>query len=209
MSCLFRLDYRQGGRNLIRPLALFLALAVAAPTLFAQEWDHLNGRDKAHDPTGAWLTTNDGRNFNLITFQNGGTVLQDVQGESAFDPAAVNPPMPPADVQTSPQHGVWQRTGWNTFSATLVAIESAIDASIGASTLFRFDKLQYSGRLSESGDQIDLTLHITFFDGDGKQIEPTEGFTANLKGVRVPLEILPHTANKLPVPHVSPTPTVP
>ena len=37
-----------------------------------------------------------GQNFNLITFQNGGTVLEDAQGESAFDPAAVNPPTPPA-----------------------------------------------------------------------------------------------------------------
>ena len=46
MFSLFRLDSR--------PLALFLALAVAAPTLFAQESDHINGPDKNHDPTGAW-----------------------------------------------------------------------------------------------------------------------------------------------------------
>jgi hypothetical protein len=38
-----------------RLLALLLAFASAAPALHAQEWDHLNGRDKAHDPTGRGL----------------------------------------------------------------------------------------------------------------------------------------------------------
>ena len=42
-------------KYLMRLLALSLTLAVTAPPLFAQEWDHLNGRDKAHDPTGVWL----------------------------------------------------------------------------------------------------------------------------------------------------------
>jgi hypothetical protein len=43
---------RCGGKTLIRLLALLLALAVSTPVLLAQEWDHLNGRDKVHDPTG-------------------------------------------------------------------------------------------------------------------------------------------------------------
>jgi hypothetical protein len=184
MSNILILANRLGGRKLIRVLALLVALTVAPPALLAQDWDHLNGRDKVRDPTGAWLTTSDGQNFELITFQNGGTVLRDFQGESAFDPAAVTPPN---NVQTSPQHGVWQKTGWNTFSATLVAIESGVVVSEGRNILFRFDKLQWTGRLNASGDQIDLTEHISFFDGHGIQIEPTDRPPTNYKGVRVPL----------------------
>jgi hypothetical protein len=37
---------------LCRLLALLLAFSVGPTAAFAQEWDHLNGRDKAHDPTG-------------------------------------------------------------------------------------------------------------------------------------------------------------
>ena len=40
-----------GGKRLIRPLPLILALALAAPMLLAQESNRLTGRDK-HDPTG-------------------------------------------------------------------------------------------------------------------------------------------------------------
>jgi len=187
---------------------LFLAFAAFTPMLQAQDWDQINGRDKVHDPTGAWLITAGNEQFALITFHRGGTVTEDVQGESAFDPAAVNPPNPPFNVQTSPQHGVWQKTGWKTFAATLVAIQAGVDTSIEASTLFRFDKFQYTGKLSESGDQIDLTLVFSAYDVNGNQIlGPLPPL--NFKGVRVPLEILPHTGTTLPVPVVSPTPAAP
>jgi len=68
---------------------LLLALASVAPVLHAQEWDQLNGRDKAHDPTGAWLLKGDaeGSPFILTVFHRGGTLTGDLQGESAFDPA--------------------------------------------------------------------------------------------------------------------------
>jgi hypothetical protein len=135
-------------------------------------------------------------------------VTEDIQGESAFDPAAVNPPQSPNNVQTSPQHGVWQKTGWKTFVATLVAIEAGVDASKGLSELFRFDKVQYTGKLSESGDQIDLTLVFSAYDINGNQIVGPAP-PLNFKGVRVPLEILPHTGTTLPVPVVSPTPKAP
>ena len=94
-------------------LALFLALAVAAPTLFAQEWDHMDGSDKDHDPTGAWLIRNDAPDspFILTVFHKGGTLTGDIQGENAFDPAATNPPNPPFNVQETPESGVWKRTG--------------------------------------------------------------------------------------------------
>jgi hypothetical protein len=71
MSCISRLDNRQCDRNLIRLLALFLALAAAAPTLLAQERDHVDGPDKIHDPTGAWLIRNEAPDlpFILTVFQ--------------------------------------------------------------------------------------------------------------------------------------------
>jgi hypothetical protein len=207
MLRLLEFDNRNRGKMLTVTSVLLLALVSAAPLLKAQDWDQINGRDKVHDPTGAWLITAGNEQFSLITFQKGGTVLEDFQGESAFDPTAVNPPMRPDNVQTSPQHGVWQKTGWKTFAATLVAIQAGVDTSIKASTLFRFDKLQLAGRLSESGDQMDLTFFVTFFDAAGNKIG--DGGSVNFKGVRVPLDILPHSADTLPVPVISPTPGAP
>ena len=46
-------------KYLMRLLTLLLLFAAAPPMLFAQEWDHINGRDKVHDPTGAWLIRTD------------------------------------------------------------------------------------------------------------------------------------------------------
>jgi len=138
----------------------------------------------------------------------GGTVTEDIQGESAFDPASVNPPTLFGDVQTSPQHGVSQKTGWKTFVATLVAIESEVDAKDFINKFFRFDKLQYTGKLTESGDQMNLTLVGSNYDENGSQIQAPDA-PINLKGVCVPLEILPQTGTTLPVPVVSPAPAAP
>jgi hypothetical protein len=106
MPLLFRLD---NCRTVSRLLALLLAFAVAVPTLFAQDWDHNNGRDKDHDPTGAWIIQNDdpGSQFILNVFHKGGTVTGDIQGESAFVPLV----LPPDSVVNSPESGVWQKTG--------------------------------------------------------------------------------------------------
>jgi hypothetical protein len=87
-----KLHNRNRGKRLTVMSVLLLALASAAPVLQAQDWDQINGRDKVHDPTGAWLMTPGDQFFVLITFQRGGTALLDFQGEGAFDPAAVNPP---------------------------------------------------------------------------------------------------------------------
>ena len=96
---------------LCRLFALLLALAIAPAVLHAQDWDQINGRDKVHDPTGAWLIRNDseGAPFILTVFHKGGTLTGDIQGESAFDPAATNPPKPPSNVINSPESGVWQK----------------------------------------------------------------------------------------------------
>ena len=184
-------------------LGLLLALAVAPSVLLAQEWDHwdhLNGRDKVHDPTGTWLIIgNAGPGFLLLTFHKGGTLTEDFQGESAFDPAAVNPPTPNLNVITSPQHGVWQKTGWNTFATTLLDIEYQVQAN-GNAPVFRFDKYQYTGKLSESGDQMALDGLVTLFDTEGKQLPPREGIPFKINGVRIPLEVLPNTSHSLPIP---------
>lgn len=196
------LDDRRGGKRLLRVLALLLALAVSTPLLLAQEWDrdHLNGPHKVHDPTGAWIATVADQFFLLLTFEKGGTVHQDFQGESAFDPAAVNPPKTPFNVVTTPQHGVWQKIGWKAFAATLVAIEAGNDTSLSppAATFFRFDKYQYTGTLSESGDQMDLTLVVSIYNDHGQQTGKQDEI--KFKAARVPLEILPNTAITLPVP---------
>jgi hypothetical protein len=92
---------RCGGKCPIRLLALLLALAVIAPVLLAQDWDHFNrdylsGRDKVHDATGAWLVRFKKdflqRECFLIVFHKEGTLTEGVQGESAFDVPAVKLP---------------------------------------------------------------------------------------------------------------------
>jgi hypothetical protein len=42
-----------------------------------------------------------------------------------------------------------------------------------------------------------ISALTTFFDTDGNQLEHPEADTAN--GVRIPLEVLPNTSNKLPI----------
>jgi hypothetical protein len=208
-----------GGKRLIRLLLLILALALAAPVLLAQESDRLTGRNK-HDPTGAWLLrtpiTDPAGNpqFAIAVFNRDGTITQNIQGQSAFDPAATTDPDPDnfSNIITSPQSGVWQKTGQNTFAATLLAIESRIlilpPPASPAGPLFRFDKLQYTGTLNKAGDTMEITAVGTFFDEQGNQLDPREGtppFT--ITGVRIPLVILPKIAHTLPTP--PPLPTVP
>jgi hypothetical protein len=75
---------------------VLLALVSAASMLLAQDWDHINGRDKVHDPTGVWFLRLPidplQREFLLIVFHQGGTLTGDFQGESGFDPSAVPAP---------------------------------------------------------------------------------------------------------------------
>jgi hypothetical protein len=207
-----------GCNRLIRLLALILALVVASPVLLAQKSDVLNGRDK-HDPTGAWLirtslTTPTGSQLILLdVFNSGGTCTQDIQGESGFDPGAVDEPNSPLNIITSPQSGVWQKTpskGSNTFAATLLAMEyrNLVPPTGSPSTpLFRFDKVQYTGKLNQSGDGMELSALLTFFDEQGNRIDdqgkPSTDFVVefNANGVRIPL-----TGNSLPIPPIPPAP---
>jgi len=65
-------------------------------------------------------------------------------------------------------------------------------------TLYQFDKVQFSGVLNESGDQIELTALITNFNPDGTQKGDSFSDTAN--GVRIALEVLPNTTHSLRLP---------
>jgi hypothetical protein len=185
-------------KYLMRLLALLLLLAAAPPMLFAQEWDHLNGRDKVHDPIGAWLikNDNDGPNppvFILNVFHQGGTLTGDLQGEGAFVPGV----KPPESVINSPESGVWQKTGWNTFAVTFLTMEYD---SNPPSLLFHFDKVQYTGFLYESGDRMEITeLVITNYDPKGVMIGQPNRLPFKFHGARIPLELLPSTAPCLPI----------
>ena len=172
MPSLSRRDNCRSGKGASQFLALFLAFAVAAPTLFAQDWDQNKGRDKRNDPTGAWLIRNDAPDspFILTVFHEGGTLTGDTQGESAFDPAATKPPNPPFNVQETPESGVWKKTGGRTFAVTLLTIESQVDTSTNppSAPLFQFDKIQFVGFLYDSGNRMETTAAtVTNFDKIG------------------------------------------
>ena len=214
-----KLNNRNRGRRLTVTSVVLLALASASPVLHAQDWDHINGRDKVHDPTGAWLvrttllTGPQGKPgaFFLIGFHKGGTLTENIQGENAFDPSAVTDPTSLLNIITSPQHGVWQKTGWNTFAATLLAMQFHVRTNPPDAPLFRFDKVQYSGRLSETGDQMEISAFLTFFDVDGNQLNPdgtpgTDGIPFKANATRIPLEVSPNSVHSLPIPFI---PTAP
>jgi hypothetical protein len=55
MLFFFKPNNRYCGKMLMVTSVLLLALASTSPVLHAQDWDHLNGRDKVHDPTGVWF----------------------------------------------------------------------------------------------------------------------------------------------------------
>ena len=195
-------DNRNRGKRLAVTSVLLLALSCAAPVLQAQDWDHLNGPDKVNDPTGAWLIRNDaeGSPFILTVFHKGGTLTGDVQGESAFLPGSP----PPLNVINSPESGVWGMTGAKTFAATFLTIEYQVTPP--TAPLFQFDKVQFTGFLYESGDRMELTAAISFYDSSGNQIGDTIQVPTKAHGVRIPLEVLPNTSHTLPIPSASPVP---
>jgi hypothetical protein len=193
-----RMTERNPGKSftvLCQTLSLFIALAVGPTVVFAQEWGHDRDADHerhSNDPTGAWLIRSSKGLFILTVFHKGGTLTGDVQGESAFIPG----PQPPSNVITSPESGVWQKTGAKTFAATFVAIEYQVNPH--DSTLYELDKVQFTGALNESGDEMKLTALVTLFNPDGSQKGDSFPDTAN--GIRIPLELLPSTTHSLRIP---------
>jgi hypothetical protein len=98
---------------LCRLLALLMALVAAPTVVFAQEGDH--DQSKANDPTGAWLVKSSGGDVGpevavLVTYHKDGTAAADVQGDvTGF----------PDPIFSSPEHGVWKKTGAKTFTRHL------------------------------------------------------------------------------------------
>jgi hypothetical protein len=148
-------------------VALLLAIAIAPSVILAQE----NGKPKLNDPTGAWLIRNSEGQFILTVFHKGGTLTGDLQGESAFVPGG----QPPSNVIMTPESGVWQKTGGNTFAATFLTIEYQVQANPLSAPLNQFDKVQFTGVLNESGDRMELTALVTLFDANGNQLPPRGG----------------------------------
>ena len=179
-------------KRLNQLLVLFLALTLSPSMLLAQQWDHLNRWDKANDPTGAWLIRSFRGDFILTVFHKGGTLTGDVQGESAFG-------TPPSNVISSPESGIWQKTGGKTFAATFLTIEYPEELPDG--TFHQFDKVQFTGVLSASGDRMDLKALITFFDADGNRLDPGGRPKYHYQSAR----ILPG-AHILPIPPIPPPP---
>jgi hypothetical protein len=200
-----------GGKRLSQLLALFVAIVLTSSMLLAEDEDHINGRDKARDPTGVWflrLPIDDlKREFILIVFHQGGTLTGDIQGASGFDPSSV--PLPLTDpgsvntVITTPLSGVWQKTGWNTFAAMALNMQyyNSFNPALNLPpnvSVFQFAKIQFTGRLSQSGDALTFNGRITHYDPQGKKKGDPEPF--NGAGTRNPLEILPNTSDALPLP---------
>jgi hypothetical protein len=200
-DCATSLFDGRGGKRLSQLLALFVAIAVIPSMVFAGDEDHINGPDKVHDPTGAWLL-NTPSGFVLTVFHKGGTLTGDFQGENSFEPTATNPPRPPLNVQETPESGVWQKTGWNTFAVTFLTIESQVDTSNNtlSTPLYEFDKVQFTAILTDSGNKMESTAAvITTFNSDGS-LKQSITVPVKVYGVRIPLEVLPNTSHTLPIP---------
>ena len=194
MSSASNLFDRWGGKRLSQLLSLFVALALTPSMLLAEDEDHIS---KVNDPTGAWLIKAEGGGpFFLTVFHKGGTLTQDRQGESAFDPAAVKNPSSELNVISSPLSGVWQKTGGNTFAATGLDMEYHNDTTTDppSTPIFQFAKEQFTGRLTESGDVITISATVTHFDSNGTM---TDHFSFNATGVRISLE---DTSQSLTIP---------
>jgi hypothetical protein len=129
----------------------------------------------------------------LTVFHQGGTLTGDLQGESAFDPHATIKPKLPFNVITTPQSGVWQKTGLDTFAATFWVIEYQVQTKPPASPLFQLSKVQYTGTLTDSGNKMELDALVTHYDESGTEIGERSEFKAT--GGRITLEGVP-----LPIP---------
>ena len=196
-----------GGKRLSQLLALFVAFTLVTQVLHAEDWRHLNRRDK-NDPTGVWYLRLPPdpfqREFLLVVFHQGGTLTGDFQGASGFDPTAVF--LPPEDpnfdnnVISTPFSGVWQKTGRNTIAGMFLDIEyhNAITNGVPTLTVLQFVKFQFTGTLSRSGDEMTFTALLTRYNPEGKEFSHMD--FPNGTGTRIPLEILPKTSDTLPLP---------
>jgi hypothetical protein len=150
MSCACILFNCSGSKRLSPLVASFLALVLIPPVLHAQNQDQGNG----NDPTGAWLVTDtsagsDGQPSVIATFHKDGTTAGDVRGD-------VTGTGVPDAVFSSPEHGVWKKTGARTFTANFVGSCYNRDNS-----LFAIVEVDGNFRLDQPGDQYDAQYVVS------------------------------------------------
>jgi hypothetical protein len=152
---------------LFQCLFVWLALAITPLTSSASD-DHGRG----NDPTGVWLTTKPTGLVVINTFHSDGTFSGDVQGESAFVPGNESPGFQ----ITSPEHGIWQKTGARTFAGTAYALEYDDDG-----TFYAISKFRLNGVLNGPGDEMDITASGGEYDLNGNLLPGTafQGRTAH------------------------------
>jgi hypothetical protein len=192
MPSLSRLDNGRSGRSGSPGLALFLTLAFAAPTLFAQELNLINAGDKEHDRVGligefkkkslvgSWqetVTFAPDQNGNvkvlnaLVSFHEDGTEMSSGQAGVTTDPS-------PTTV-TSDGVGSWRQTDWHTFIYTELRVFSDFSG-----TLTGF--LQVRGTYTlVSENEYKGKSYFEVFAPDFKTVEAS-GFVTN-KGNRIPV----------------------
>lgn len=93
---------------------------------------------------------------------------------------------------------MWKKTGPKTFAATFLTIEYQVNPP--NTTLYQFDKVQFTGVLKDPGDEIELTALLTVFNPDGSQKGEQISFPGPAHGVRIPLDVLPNTTHSLRLP---------
>lgn len=167
--------YKKGGFEryfgfspfLFQCLSVWFSLATVPLTSSASD-EH--GRHD--DPTGVWLTTKPTGPVVMNTFHSDGTFSGDVQGESAFVPGNESP----GYQITSPEHGLWQKTGLRTLAATAYALEYNDDASFYAVL-----KLRLTCILNGPGDEMDITASGGLYDLNGNLLPGSafQGLTAH------------------------------
>jgi hypothetical protein len=154
------------------PLILSLGLAaVPTVTLAGEENKEVQ---RGIDPTGVWLNR---KQVILLTFHSDGTYLADISGEDATIPGNDNPGFQ----LTTPTHALWQKTGPRTLKATAFALQYYNDNG----NLYAIEKGTLTGLLSESGDQMDITLSGGLFDLNGKLISSIASGTGHFERLHI------------------------
>ena len=100
--------------------------------------------------------------------------------------------------ESTPAHGVWQKTGSKTFAATLMDIEYHNSVNPQPNIpVAQFTIQQYSGKLTGGGDTMELTGQFSHYNEQGNQ---RIFHDVNANGVRIPLTVLPNVIDKLTIP---------
>jgi hypothetical protein len=175
MPSLSGLDYYRSGKSLIRLVTLFLALAVAAPVLLAEDSDHDRDANHGQDPAiGSWVVHVHLTNFtplppfplpfdfdNLLAIVEGGIEIgvAPAQGTSV---------------------GVWKNLGNRMYDTKLVQIntDGTIDTVLG-------DKLM----LNQQGNE--MRGPFTGFDTDPKTGKVIDQFSGTVIIDRITLHSTP------------------